>query len=158
MGQRKRSHRQDFLQELGKLSNSITSKKVCFQGREPSSVLEENGVTRLLLRDWCNGNFKTQFNLKSFDHCITLAELADLVVQSSPSIDTTLRRYRSWHSDVYGNFLDHVPSDSTDYDASCICYKLPTTSEHLPEIDVSAWPLAPGRKVGRLGGWRSSMT
>ncbi|CAK8993968.1 unnamed protein product [Durusdinium trenchii] len=65
MGQRKRSHRQDFLQELGKLSNSITSKKVCFQGREPSSVLEENGVTRLLLRDWCNGNFKTQFNLKS---------------------------------------------------------------------------------------------
>ena len=25
MGQRKRSHRQDFLQELGKLSNSITS-------------------------------------------------------------------------------------------------------------------------------------
>jgi hypothetical protein len=52
--------------------------------------------------------------------------------------------------DVYGNFLDHVPSDSTDYDASCICYKLPGAG-NLPEIDVSSWPM-PGRKSGAGAG------
>jgi len=47
--------------------------------------------------------------------------------------------------DVYGNFLDHVPSDSTDYDASCICYKLPFGT--FPEIDVSELTTpTPGRK------------
>ncbi|CAL1162584.1 unnamed protein product, partial [Cladocopium goreaui] len=160
MGFRKRQHRRDFLLELSRLSwANGAGKKVEFQGTEPTSVLEENGVTRLLLRDWCNGSFKTQFNLKSFDHCQSLAQLADLVVQSSPSIETAPRRYRSWHSDVYGNFLDHVPSDSTDYDASCICYKLPGAG-NLPEIDVSSWPM-PGRKSGAGAGlsgflWKGS--
>jgi len=61
--------------------------------------------------------------------------------------------------DVYGNFLDHVPSDSTDYDASCICYKLPGAG-NLPEIDVSSWPM-PGRKSGAGAGlsgflWKGS--
>lgn len=124
MGQRKRQHREDFLKELSKLSNSITSKSIVFNGDELCKALEEKGVTRLTLRDWCNANFKTQFNLKSFDPCRTLAELADLVVESSPLIETTVRRYRAWHSDVYGNFLDHVPSDSTDYDSTCVCYGL----------------------------------
>lgn len=50
--------------------------------------------------------------------------------------------------DVYGNFLDHVPSDSTDYDASCICYKLPFGA--FPEIDVSELTTpTPGRKKMR---------
>ncbi|CAE7800792.1 unnamed protein product, partial [Symbiodinium sp. CCMP2456] len=118
MGQRKRQHREDFLKELSKLSCSITSKNIVFNGDELCKALEEKGVTRLTLRDWCNANFKTQFNLKSFDPCRTLAELADLVVESSPLIETTVRRYRAWHSDVYNNFLDHVPSDSTDYDST----------------------------------------
>eukprot|EP00434_Breviolum_minutum_P024304 symbB.v1.2.021463.t1/scaffold1852.1/size98719/3 len=149
MGERKRQFRGNFLHELSKLGSLHgASKKVEFHGDELCSVLEENGITRLLLRDWCNGSFKTQFNLKSFDHCSTLAQLADLVVQSSPTIDTTPRRYRSWHSDVYGNFLDHVPSDSTDYDASCICYKLPFGA--FPEIDVSELTTpTPGRKKMR---------
>ncbi|CAJ1429690.1 unnamed protein product [Effrenium voratum] len=132
MGHRKRGHRRDFLRELAKLSNS----KREYHGRENWSVLEENGVTRLLLRDWCNASYKTQFNLKSFDHCQTLAQLADLAVQASPHIQPP-KRYRSWHSDVYGNFLDHVPSDSTDYDTSCICYKL---HGPLPEVSDAGWP------------------
>ena len=66
--------------------------------------------------------------------------------------------------DVYGNFLDHVPSDSTDYDASCVCYKFPE-SDSLPEVDVSSWPM-PGRKdaspygkpvfSGARNGWGSA--
>ena len=45
------------------------------------------------------------------------------------------------YKDAYGNYLDHVPSDSTEHDAKCICYKLPGALEE----DISSWP-TPGRK------------
>lgn len=132
MGQRKREHRRVVLDALSKWSSSVCGRQQCFKGNELYATLEDAGVTRLGLRDWCNSTYKTRFNLKSFDICINLAELADLIVQSSPKIEKTVRRYRAWHSDFYNNFIDHVPSDTAEHETRCICYKLPGAS--MPEI------------------------
>ncbi|CAJ1380461.1 unnamed protein product [Effrenium voratum] len=130
MGHRKRGHRRDFLRELAKLSNS----KREYHGRENWSVLEENGVTRLLLRDWCNASYKTQFNLKNLG-AVGRPGGAGLPTHPAAQALQILAL-----GDVYGNFLDHVPSDSTDYDTSCICYKLhgPLPEAERPIMDLAS--------------------
>ncbi|CAE8700339.1 unnamed protein product, partial [Polarella glacialis] len=132
-GQRKRMHRVKFLDALTEWGSSVCGSQLCLKGDCLCTVLEDRGVPQLALRDWCNSTFKTQLNLRALHVCVTLAELADLVVQASPTFEKTVRRYRAWHSDIYFNFLDHVPSDDTLHEAGCICYKLPEGAS-LPEV------------------------
>jgi len=125
VGRRKRSNRALFLDELSKWSSSVSGMPLNWQGGDDCSKLEEKGITRLRLRDWCNRKYKTHLNLRTVGDCGSLAVLADIVVFASNEFEKNPRRYRAWHSDFYTNFLDHVPSDAAEHDASTLVYKLP---------------------------------
>merc|ERR1712194_843587 len=133
----KRAHRAAFLKELATWATSLCGQQqpapVILRSRDSCNVLEELGITRLRLRDWINSKFRTQLSLRTVDACVTMQELADLTVFASPCFDKSPRRYRSWHSDFYNNFLDHVPTDATDHDAGSICHRMQAGAS-LPEI------------------------
>jgi len=125
MGQNKRRNRAVFLDSLSRWCNSksIGESQVVFKSSDACTVLDDSGISRLDLQEWCKNTHRVPLDLKTVDQCVKMSELADLVVGSSPRFASAPRRFRAWHSDIYGSFMDHVPSDITDQEMGSICYK-----------------------------------
>eukprot|EP00927_Polykrikos_kofoidii_P029429 TRINITY_DN25454_c0_g1_i1.p1 TRINITY_DN25454_c0_g1~~TRINITY_DN25454_c0_g1_i1.p1 ORF type:complete len:1508 (+),score=201.68 TRINITY_DN25454_c0_g1_i1:559-4524(+) len=133
MGKAKRQRRDRLLNKLAGWSKSVCKQEILLHGGDSFDRLEECGITRLALRNWCNQTWRTAIDLRTVDNCTTLGELADLVASASPILNKAAPRYRAWHSDFYFNFLDHVPSDVTEHDIGSACYRTPAASS-LPPV------------------------
>merc|ERR1712139_747162 len=120
MGHRHRENRRIFLESLSIWCSARTRQQLSLSASDRCTVIDERGITRLDVRNWCNSTYRVQLDLRSVDSCRTLTELADLVIEASSKFEKTPRRYRAWHSDVYNNFIDHVPSDATENEVGSI--------------------------------------
>merc|ERR1719387_1939516 len=106
MGHRHRENRRIFLESLSAWCSARCRQQMALKGCDRCTAVDEQGITRLDVRNWCNSTYRVQLDLRSVDSCGTLKQLADLVIEASSQFEKTPRRYRSWHSDIYNNFMD----------------------------------------------------
>eukprot|EP00929_Paragymnodinium_shiwhaense_P069987 TRINITY_DN35389_c0_g1_i1.p1 TRINITY_DN35389_c0_g1~~TRINITY_DN35389_c0_g1_i1.p1 ORF type:complete len:1732 (+),score=262.90 TRINITY_DN35389_c0_g1_i1:183-5378(+) len=132
-GIEKRQKRDELLENLTEWCGTVCRSKLTLRSSDMCSKLEEHGITRLALRNWCNQSWRAGLDLRAVDQCETLAEFADLVILSSPMLNKAPRRYRAWHSSLYFNFMDHVPSDVSEHDIGSLCYRAPIAAS-LPFV------------------------
>mmetsp|Transcript_25406 Transcript_25406/g.59110 ORF Transcript_25406/g.59110 Transcript_25406/m.59110 type:complete len:1414 (+) Transcript_25406:10-4251(+) len=132
MGEGKRKNRAIFLDALGDWCRSLCAEELVLKSTDACTVLEERGITRLALRNWCNTTYSVGLDLRTVDSCQVLTELADMVIFASEKFEKAPRRYRAWHSDIYNNFFDHVPSDVSEHDPGSACYRMQASSSLPP--------------------------
>eukprot|EP00928_Gymnodinium_smaydae_P002109 TRINITY_DN10743_c0_g1_i1.p1 TRINITY_DN10743_c0_g1~~TRINITY_DN10743_c0_g1_i1.p1 ORF type:complete len:1325 (+),score=262.39 TRINITY_DN10743_c0_g1_i1:56-4030(+) len=122
-GRDKRRTRKVVINELLKWCASVRrAPPQKLTGVDTMTKLEKNGISLLAVRNWCNQRWQAKFDLRNVEECKTLNDLADRLSANSAELNTPEKRYRAWHSSVYGNFMDHVPSDFAEHDVNSMCY------------------------------------
>jgi len=119
----KRQHRMVFMESLDSWCSQKTPLQCSILVSDQLSRLTDLGISTLQLRGWINDTYDIDLDLRTLYNCGDFRELADTVVLASSKFDKKPRRYRAWHSDLYGNFFDHVPSDLSEHEIMSFCHK-----------------------------------